>query len=71
MEKIGIEMTKFLDAKAFAAYERRVQRPGEERFALRERTAGGDRPPCGLSAILRTALEFRMNSWTLWGSEHL
>ena len=54
-----------------AAYEQRVQRLEEERFALLEKIASSGRPASDFDGALRTALDFLANPWNLWRSERL
>lgn len=72
--QVKLLLERILDVSVpsvIAAYEQRVQRLEEERFALLEKIASGGRPASDFDTTLRTALDFLANPWNLWRSERL
>ncbi len=76
--KIEREVSRFLERildanvpSVISAYEDRVQKLEEEKFAIKERMANYGRPASSFEDTLRTALDFLSNPWNLWASDRL
>ncbi|MCP8896363.1 recombinase family protein [Shinella daejeonensis] len=71
--KIDREVDQFLQRivetnmpAVITAYEERIRKLQEEKFAVQERMANGHRPAASFDKALRTALEFISSPWNIW-----